>query len=45
VDKESVNPCCCWDGKVYIGHLVDVDGEEVEEISAYPCRRCTEEAA
>ncbi len=44
MDKESVNLCCCWDGYVYIGHMVEVDGEEVEEISIYHCR-CTEEAA
>ncbi len=30
----------CFGGFVYIGHLVEEDGEEVEVIEAVPCRRC-----
>ncbi len=31
----------CYEGVVYIGHLVEgEDGEEAEEILAVPCRRC-----
>ncbi len=31
----------CYEGLVYIGHLVeDESGEEVEVIEAVPCRRC-----
>jgi hypothetical protein len=37
-------PHACTDGVVYIGHLVEQDGEEVEVIEAVPCRRCAEEA-
>jgi hypothetical protein len=35
-------PHACLEGVVYIGHLVEVDGEEVEGIEAVPCRRCTD---
>jgi hypothetical protein len=36
-------PCACYEGAVYIGHLVEDPGtgEEVEVIEAVPCRRCT----
>jgi hypothetical protein len=35
----------CYEGVVYIGHLVvGDDGEEVEVIEAVPCRRCASEA-
>ena len=34
-------PHACYEGVVYIGHLVDgEDGEEVEVFEAVPCRRC-----
>ncbi len=34
-------PHGCYEGVVYIGHLVeDESGEEVEAITAVPCRRC-----
>jgi hypothetical protein len=33
-------PHGCYGGVVYIGHLVEEDGEEVEVIEAVPCRRC-----
>jgi len=33
-------PHVCTDGVIYIGHLVEQDGEEVEVIEAVPCRRC-----
>jgi hypothetical protein len=37
-------PHACYEGVVYVGHLV-VDpgtGEEVEVIEAVPCRRCAD---
>jgi hypothetical protein len=37
-------PCACLAGTVYIGHLVEEGGEEVEVIEAVPCRRCAGEA-
>ncbi len=33
-------PHGCYDGQVFIGHLVEEDGEEVEVFEAVPCRRC-----
>ena len=33
-------PCACYDGLVFIGHLVEEDGEEAEVVEAVPCRRC-----
>ena len=40
-------PHACYEGVVYIGHLVEEDseatGEEVEVIEAVPCRRCAAE--
>ncbi len=34
-------PHGCYDGLVFIGHLVEgEDGEEVEVVEAVPCRRC-----
>ena len=40
------SPHACFEGVVYIGHLVeDPDaGEEVEVFEAVPCRRCTDNA-
>ncbi len=37
-------PHACNDGVVYIGHLVEEDGEAepVEVVEAVPCRRCTD---
>jgi hypothetical protein len=33
----------CYEGVVYIGHLVVGDGgEEVEVVEALPCRRCVD---
>ena len=37
---ERLRPCTCISGVVYIGHLVEADGEEVEVVEAMPCRRC-----
>jgi hypothetical protein len=34
------SPHACLEGVVYIGRLVEEDGEEVEVIEAVPCRRC-----
>ncbi len=39
---ERLRPHACMDGYVFIGHLVEEDGEEVEVIEAVPCRRCAE---
>jgi hypothetical protein len=36
-------PHACYEGVVYIGHLiVGEDGNEVEVIEAVPCRRCAD---
>ena len=34
----------CYRGLVFIGHLVEEDGEEVEVFEAVPCRRCSDKA-
>jgi len=36
------HPHACNDGVVYIGHIVEEDGEEVEVFEAVPCRRCAD---
>jgi hypothetical protein len=38
-------PHACYEGVVYIGHLVEDPGtgEEVEVIEAVPCRQCAED--
>ena len=36
-------PHGCYEGVVYIGHMVEgEDGEEVEAFEAVPCRRCSD---
>ena len=36
-------PHACYEGLVFIGHLVEgEDGEEVEVFEAVPCRRCAD---
>ena len=35
-------PHACLEGVVYIGRLVEEDGEEVEIIEAVPCRLCAD---
>jgi hypothetical protein len=35
-------PHACLEGVVYIGRLVEEDGEEVEVIEAVRCRRCAD---
>ena len=37
---ERLRPHGCYDGLVFIGHLVEEDGEEVEVVEAILCRRC-----
>ena len=37
-------PCACYEGVVYIGHLVVEDGDEVEVFEALPCCRCSKKA-
>jgi hypothetical protein len=41
---ERLRPHAC-EGVVFIGHLVEVEGEEVEVIEAVPCKRCEEDEA
>jgi len=36
-------PHGCMDGFVFIGHMVEEDGEEVEIFESVPCRRCKKE--
>jgi hypothetical protein len=38
----SLRPHACYEDVVYIGHLVEEDGEEVEIYEAVPCRRCAD---
>ncbi len=38
---ERLRPHGCYDSLVFIGHLVEEDGEEVEVVEAVPCRRCS----
>jgi hypothetical protein len=33
-------PHACYEGVVYIGHLVEEDGEEIEAFETVPCRKC-----
>ncbi len=40
----EVAPHGCYGGLVFIGHLVEEDGEEVEVVEAVPCRRCSGKA-
>jgi hypothetical protein len=40
--EDHDHPHACYDGAVYIGHLAEEDGEEVEVIEAVPCRRCAD---
>jgi hypothetical protein len=38
---ERMRPHGCYEGFVYIGHIVeDENGEPTEEIERVPCRRC-----
>jgi len=39
---ERLECALCYEGFVFIGHLVDEDGIEVEVIEAVPCRRCAD---
>jgi hypothetical protein len=41
---ERLGSHACYEGVVYIGHLVEEDGEETEVYEAVACRRCAEEA-
>ena len=40
---ERLRPHACMDGYVFIGHLVEEDGEEFEVVEALPCRRCADD--
>jgi hypothetical protein len=37
---ERLECALCYRGLVYIGHLVEEDGVEVERVEGVPCRRC-----
>ncbi len=37
-------PHGCYSGPVFIGHMIEEDGEEVEIVEAVPCRRCASES-
>jgi len=37
-------PHGCYRGLVFISHLVEEDGEDVEVFEAVPCRRCSVKA-
>ncbi|MEJ7816495.1 MAG: hypothetical protein WKF53_15090 [Rubrobacter sp.] len=41
---ERLRPHGCYRGLVFIGHLVEEDGEEVEVFESVPCRRCSDKA-
>ncbi len=38
-------PHGCMNGRVYIGHMIEEDGGEVEVFESVPCRRCASEAS
>jgi hypothetical protein len=40
VSTTEARPHACYEGLVFVGHLVEEDGEEVEAFTAYPCSRC-----
>jgi hypothetical protein len=43
VQDQDDQPHCCIAGVVYIGHLLEgEEGEDVEVITAVPCRRCAD---
>ena len=42
---ERLRPHGCYRGFVFIGHLVEEDGEEAEIVEAVPCRRCADRAS
>ena len=33
-------PCACYEGLLFLAHLVEEEGEEVEAVETVPCRRC-----
>jgi hypothetical protein len=40
---ERLRPHACYEGVVYIGHLVvGEDGEEAEVLEPVPCQRCAD---
>jgi len=36
-------PHGCMNGLVFIGHMIEEDGEEAEIVEAVPCKRCASE--
>ncbi len=41
VPAEPAECFACYEGVVYLGRLVEEDGEEVEIVEAIECRRCS----
>jgi len=39
---QRLRPHGCYRGLIFIGHLVEEYGEEVEVVKAVPCRRCSD---
>jgi hypothetical protein len=40
---DEQEPCSCYGGYHYIGHVVEEEhGEETEVFEAVPCRRCAD---
>jgi hypothetical protein len=44
-DHDQDHQHACYEGVVYIGHLVEEDGDEVEEFAQYLCHRCAGDEA
>jgi hypothetical protein len=42
---QDQRPHACYQSIVYVGHLVEEDGDEVEEFAQYLCRRCAGDEA
>ena len=40
VEAPDGTPHGCMNGLVFIGHMIEEDGGEVEVVEAVPCRRC-----
>ena len=45
ISASEASPHACLEGVVYVGYLVERDGEKVEVYEAVPCRRCGPVAA
>ena len=45
VSASEASPHACLEGVVYVGYLVERDGEKVEVYESLPCHRCGSVAA